>query len=237
MMLSATVIGELPWLVRPGSPPQRRPTCDDRRSYVRTTTPQPALPLPPTAGRCGRRPQPDNRGSACDRGVRHERVLIDWDRGATESGRSCRPRNFSAPAPAGRWDGPDLETPVQRARPWSAKLATDLLDAHYEVLFITSTVLGNGYSLPGAAKTHADEQGSGRPFARAAACPRRRRTDHRSSDAVQMSAGHRRVATSRSSACIRRSGNVAGPIGGCARSRVVSGYCPALACWTDPRRQ
>jgi hypothetical protein len=51
-----------------------------------------------------------------------------------------RPRNLDDPVgrgtlstrPAGRWDGADVETPVQRARPWSAKLSTDRLIALQE---------------------------------------------------------------------------------------------------------
>jgi hypothetical protein len=55
--------------------------------------------------------------------------MIDWDWSAHGIWTILSAEELSAPAPAGRWYGANLQTPVQRARPWSDKLPTDLLDA------------------------------------------------------------------------------------------------------------
>ena len=106
MRLSATVIVELPWLIRPRSPPQRRPTCDDRRSYVRPTAHRPRYcSLQPRArGTAAPAPTTVARLAIAASAVTVKRVLFDWDTRCCSSPRTVLEMGAAFLEPRGHAD-------------------------------------------------------------------------------------------------------------------------------------
>lgn len=76
-----------------------------------------------------------------------QRVLVDWDFAAHGIWTILSAEELSAPAPAGRWA--PREPGIERPRPWSDRLSTDLLDALQEWNDAGEAIIGRGGSTAG----------------------------------------------------------------------------------------